>query len=143
MKIMKFNALVPELYVSDYNKSLHFYIDILGFKLEYDRTNPNFAFLSHGEAQLMIQEQELSDDHTGSLKYPYGRGINFEIETPDITDIINSLKKYNYSLKKELKEYQRKIANGVLLGSREIQVLDPDGYFLRFSEKIKSSSVEE
>ena len=44
---MRFNNILPELYVIDFHKSLHFYTDILGFKLEYDRPKPLFAFLSY------------------------------------------------------------------------------------------------
>ncbi len=34
---MKSNALVPELYVSNYNSSINFYTKILGFKIAYQR----------------------------------------------------------------------------------------------------------
>jgi len=44
---MRFNNILPELYVIDFQKSLHFYTKLLGFKLEYQRTNPLFAFLSY------------------------------------------------------------------------------------------------
>jgi catechol 2,3-dioxygenase-like lactoylglutathione lyase family enzyme len=32
---MEFNKLIPELSVSDIKKSIHFYVNILGFKIEY------------------------------------------------------------------------------------------------------------
>ena len=32
---MEFNKLIPELVVSNLNKSLKFYVKILGFKVEY------------------------------------------------------------------------------------------------------------
>ena len=51
---MKFNALIPELSVSDINVSKHFYIDILGFNLEYERKQDKFVFISYGDAQIMI-----------------------------------------------------------------------------------------
>ena len=54
---MKFSPLIPELYVSDYNKSLNFYT-ALGFKVEYKREKPKFAFLSYQGSQIMIQEYE-------------------------------------------------------------------------------------
>lgn len=53
---MQFNSLLPELYVSDSKNSLHFYKDILGFKVEYTRDNPKFVFLSFEGSQIMIQE---------------------------------------------------------------------------------------
>lgn len=138
----KFNPIMPELYVSDYEKSLKFYTEILGFKLEYDRQDPLFGFLSYNGSQLMIQQREPDDEHTGELEHPYGRGINFQIETPDIEALVDSLKKSNYPLRSELKDYWRKIAGEVLSGSREFQVLDPDGYFLRFSQHIGTKESE-
>lgn len=51
---MKSNSLVPELSVSDFRKTLEFYTNILGFKIEYQRVDEGFAYLSLGEAQIMI-----------------------------------------------------------------------------------------
>lgn len=76
---MKFNSLIPELYVSDFNKSLNFYTAI-GFKIEYKREKPKFAFLSYQGSQIMIQEYE-PEWVKGKLEYPYGRGINLQIHT--------------------------------------------------------------
>jgi catechol 2,3-dioxygenase-like lactoylglutathione lyase family enzyme len=69
--IMKFNALVPELSVSDINKSLGFYVDVLGFKIEYQRMENKFAFLSYGDAQLMI-EQVNGNWNVAPLERPFG-----------------------------------------------------------------------
>ncbi len=133
---MHFNELVPELYVSDYKRSLHFYIEILGFQFEYGRSDPCFAYLSYYGSQLMLQQIEPTDDHTGILEYPYGRGINFQIETPDIAALVKSLKANKYPLRKEVGDYWRETDGGTVRGSREIQVLDPDGYYLRFSQAL-------
>ena len=137
---MKFNGLMPELYVSDYQKSLAFYVDIVGFKLEYERVDPLFAFLSYGEAQLMIQQQEKTDQDTGPLEHPYGRGVNFQIRTPDINTLVEKLSANNYPTKRGVKESKRK-AGEVFVIEREIHVLDPDGYFLRFSQEIKQIKI--
>ena len=74
---MKFLPLLPELYVADFKKSLHFYVDILGFKVEYQRQNSNFAFLSYQGSQLMIQELRAREKEIEKLEHPFGRGINF------------------------------------------------------------------
>lgn len=49
--MLKFNALIPELSVSDFKKSIDFYLNILLFKLEYERKADKFAFLSLNESQ--------------------------------------------------------------------------------------------
>ena len=53
---MEFNKLVPELSVSNIGKSLEFYTNVLGFKVEYERKESKFAFLSYKGSQLMIEE---------------------------------------------------------------------------------------
>lgn len=129
---MRFNALVPELSVSDINKSKDFYINILGFKLEYERVEDKFAFISYGEAQIMIEEIN-GHWNTGELQYPLGRGINFQIVTDDINKIINSLKSNHIKLFKNLMENRYETGEGIIF-EKEILVQDPDGYLLRFSE---------
>lgn len=133
---MRFNNILPELYVADFKKTLNFYTEILGFKLEYDRPNPPFAFLSFQDSQLMIQQED--DDEgwlNGKPEYPYGRGINFQIETDDVQKIITSLVKNKYPLKRGLKDSWYKVKD-VLHGCREILVMDPSGYLLRFSQSL-------
>ncbi|GAG19051.1 unnamed protein product, partial [marine sediment metagenome] len=127
---MKFLPIIAELFVTDFKKSLHFYADILGFKIEYQRKNPNFAFLSYGKSQMMIQELKPGEKEKEKLEYPFGRGINFQIETKSVKKIINALKKHNYSLARGIKNSWYK-GNKTLYGCREILVNDPDGYLLR------------
>lgn len=133
---MKSNTLLPELYVIDFKKSLQFYTDILGFKLEYQRSNPLFAFLSYQGSQLMIQQDDEDEDwHNGIPEYPYGRGLNFQIETDNVQKIIESLKQYNYPLKRGVKDSWYKVKD-TLHGCREFLVMDPSGYLLRFSQGL-------
>lgn len=139
---MKFNALMPELYVSDYKKSLHFYSKILGFTIEYERINPHFAFLLYNNAQLMIQELRTGEKEEMKLEYPFGRGINFEIDSPDLSVLIQSLEKHTYPLTRGVKESWRDVGiKGKLYGSKEILVHDPDGYLLRFSQDLGERSI--
>lgn len=138
---MQFNQLIPELYVSDFTNSLKFYTKILSFKVEYQRDNPQFAFLSYQGSQLMIQiADDNTDWNTAKPEYPYGRGINFQIDTDDVQGIIDSLQKYNYPLKRGVKDSWYRSDN-TLYGCREILVMDLDGYLLRFSQEIGEKSV--
>ncbi|MGL5574585.1 MAG: hypothetical protein ACRDCW_03410 [Sarcina sp.] len=43
---MRFNSLILELSVINIEESKKFYINILGFKLEYERVNDKFAVKS-------------------------------------------------------------------------------------------------
>jgi catechol 2,3-dioxygenase-like lactoylglutathione lyase family enzyme len=133
---MKFNTLKPELYVSNFQKSLDFYTNLLGFKLEYQRINPLFAFLSYQESQMMIQQQiENENWYNGIPEYPYGRGVNFQIRTGDVMHIVKNLEKNNYPIIRGIKESWYR-ENDILHGCLEILVIDPDGYLLRFSQSL-------
>lgn len=129
---MEFNKLVPEISVTDINKSKHFYIDILNFKLEYERKDDNFAFLSYQGSQLMIEQ--INDNwNVGELEHPFGRGVNFQIETNEIEEISKRLKINNVKIYKDIfkSEY---VANGEVFVEQELLVQDPDGYLLRFQQ---------
>ncbi len=132
---MKFLPILAEFSITDFKKSLHFYVDIIGFKIEYQRKNPNFAFLSYNGSQIMIQELKPKEKEEEKLEYPFGRGINFQIETKSVQQLIDSMAKYQYPLRRGIKDswYQ---ADDKEYGCREILVMDPDGYLLRFSQEL-------
>jgi catechol 2,3-dioxygenase-like lactoylglutathione lyase family enzyme len=132
---MKFLPILAEFAITDFSKSLNFYVDIIGFKIEYQRQGPNFAFLSYNGSQIMIQELRPGEKEEEKLEYPFGRGINFQIDTKNVQTIINSLEKNNYPLKRGIKDSWY-VAGKKSFGCREILVLDPDGYLLRFSEEL-------
>ncbi len=136
---MKFNKLVPELSVKNFEKSLKFYTEVIGFKVEYNRLDSLFAFLSFQGSQIMI-EQENENWKVGKLEYPLGRGINLQIEVESIEPIFKALKKNNYPIFVEPKE------SSYLVGKKKIRckellVQDPDGYLLRFSEDLKEEII--
>ncbi|AJS60565.1 bleomycin resistance protein [Paenibacillus sp. IHBB 10380] len=130
---MIFNKMVPELSVSNINISKKFYIDILGFKVEYEREEDNFAFISLDGAQFMLDEDVNGSWSTGMTEYPFGRGINFQFFVKDIEKIILNLSDNNIKLFKEpfVSEYRINLERQVF---KQILVQDPDGYLLRFSE---------
>lgn len=67
---MIFNRLIPELSVSDFERSLSFYTEVLQFGIEYQRPEHRFAFLNFQGSQLMI-EQRNGYWETGPLEYPW------------------------------------------------------------------------
>ncbi|WP_412071743.1 VOC family protein, partial [Pseudomonas sp. 2023EL-01195] len=73
---MHFNALVPELLVVDFARSLDFYCRVLGFDVAYQRPEHRFAYLRFGEAQLMLEEDdgEASEWRVGGPRRPSPRG---------------------------------------------------------------------
>ncbi|MDD2376792.1 MAG: VOC family protein [Clostridia bacterium] len=133
---MKFNKLIPELTVSDIDKSKEFYIEVLGFELEYERLENKFAFISLKECQIMLQEKTDSDKWDKSLlEYPFGRGINFQIDVENIDDIYSSIinKQYKIEVDIEFNEYRE---NDKIWKEKEFLIRDPDGYLLRFAQTL-------
>ncbi|MFD9628237.1 bleomycin resistance protein [Peribacillus muralis] len=135
---MKYKALVPELSVTNISESKKFYLDILGFHLEYERIEDKFAFLSFGEAQLIIEEINGSWN-TAELMYPLGRGVNFQIDMDDVEGMAAALKRHEISLFRDVMVNHYESDDGVVM-VKEILVQDPDGYLLRFSQLITAGS---
>ena len=139
--VMYFNKNVPEFDVTNLKKSLDFYLTC-GFKIEYERPENKFVFISLGEIQFMLQEIGSGEKKwdVGELEYPFGRGINFQLEVDDVDSIYDNLVKANYKIAFKMEEnwYRN---NDKLLGCKEFLVQDPDGYLLRFSEDLGSKDV--
>lgn len=127
---MKFNSLIPELSVTDINKSKDFYLSI-GFKIKYERVEDKFCFLELENNQLMIEE--INDNwNTGDLEYPFGRGINISMSVSDVNDLYNKLKSNNIVMFKELEMHTYRV-DDVEYNDQEFLIQDPDGYLLRFN----------
>ena len=134
---MKSNSLVPELSISDFVRSIEFYTKILGFRIEYQRVDEGFAYLSLGEAQIMIDQiGKTRTWKTGEFEYPFGRGVNFQIKVmEDIGSLLTRLSQNGIELFMEPEEkWYRKEDHEV--GNRQFLVQDPDGYLLRFFEDL-------
>ena len=138
------NPLVPEVIVSDIARSLHFYCGVLGFKVEYQRPEDHFAFLSFHGSQLMLEQDDLEESswRVGPLEPPFGRGMNLSIKCPDAQSLIARLEVAGHSLRKPLEERWYR-SNDVLFGERNFLVLDPDGYLLRLAEDLGTKALGE
>ncbi|CDA15978.1 MAG: VOC family protein [Clostridia bacterium] len=133
---MKFNKLIPELSVSNLNESLKFYVNSIGFKIEYQRPENKFVFISYQGTQFMLQELEENEKWSiGELKHPYGNGVNFQIEVSNVEKIHDALKTSGYKIAFDIEENWYRQDNK-LLGNKEFLIQDPDGYLLRFSEDL-------
>lgn len=129
------NPMVPELTVSDFATSLHFYCDILGFDIINQRSNPDFVYLAMDKVQIMLEAMHEEMWSTGELAKPFGRGINFQMEFDDIAPILARLQAAKVPLFREQKDSWYEVGDK-LSGMREFLVQDPDGYLLRFSQYL-------
>lgn len=139
---MKFNALVPELLVSDFARSRAFYVDLLGFHVEYARERPSFAFLSFGESQLMIEQDhsEQAPWRVEPIEFPRGRGLNLSITCTGAHAIAARVQSAGVPLRLPVEDRWYRCGD-VTLGERHFLIQDPDGYLLRFQEELGEQAL--
>ncbi|MFT5225338.1 MAG: lactoylglutathione lyase [Polaribacter sp.] len=140
------NKLVPELLVSNLENSLHFYQVLKGFKVEFERPEDRFAYLSFYGSELMIEEYVALEDSSSRwvvepLDYPRGRGLNISIDCPNLAYLVKRLEDADITLRKGVEECWYR-GNDILNGQRNFLVQDPDGYLLRFAEKLGTKPVQ-
>ena len=126
---INWNKITPELSVTNLENSLNFY-KTAGFKLEYDRPENKFAFISLGEIQFMPQEISENDKwDIAPLSYPFGNGVNFQLEVANLDEIYNNFKNSNYKIAFDVEEnwYRQ---DDKLLGNKEFLIQDTDGYLI-------------
>jgi catechol 2,3-dioxygenase-like lactoylglutathione lyase family enzyme len=133
---MKFNSLIPELLVSDLTQSLDFYVNKLGFEVEFERPDDKFAFIVYQDSQIMLEQDHETAWLTAEISYPRGRGLNFEIETNSLEAIITRIVAHQIPYFRPPKENWYAIKNGIYEEVKELLIQDPDGYLLRFQQYL-------
>jgi orotate phosphoribosyltransferase len=147
-RLMRGASLVPELYVSRLPQSLHFYVELLGFTVDYARPEERFASLVLAGARLMLEEtrslelasgDELAggEFRTAALRAPFGRGLNLELRVPDVEAVARRLAAADYPMLLAPYEKSYRVGAGSLR-VRQLLVADPDGYLIRPSQVLES-----
>ena len=129
-------GLVPELSVTDYKASRHFWCDLIGFSLRYERPEEGFGYLVLGSAHLMLDQISLGRTwETGPLELPLGRGINFEVQVDNLDPALQRIMSVGWPIFVEPEEKWYR-AGDIEIGVRQFLVQDPDGYLLRLQQEI-------
>ena len=131
---------MPELTVTDLERSLLFY-RAAGWVVRFGRVDPPFAYLDLGEAQLMLEEEHNSAWNVAPLEYPFGRGMNLQIEVSDCGAIASSLARAGFQLLRPMSDNWYQTEAGIEEGQREVLAADPDGYLLRYSQPLGSRAL--
>lgn len=127
---MKFNSLIPELSVTDIEKSKEFYLN-LGFKVMHERKEDKFCFLYLEDNQIMIEEIN-NNWNVGEMKYPFGNGINISMTVSDIDSFYESIISKKIVLFRKIKTSKYRV-DDIIYKDKEFLLQDPDGYLLRFN----------
>ena len=112
--------LVPELSVRDLAKSLAFWCGACGFAVIYDRPEHGFACIQRGSARVMLDQLGTDRDW---------------VTVEDIAPILVALAAVGWPLFLATEEKTYRVGEGSVT-VRQFLVQDPDGYLLRFSERI-------
>jgi catechol 2,3-dioxygenase-like lactoylglutathione lyase family enzyme len=133
--------LVPELYCSSLEQSLRFYLDLLGFEVEFVRPEERFAYIKREGAEVMLEEPVGRTFLTADLEHPYGRGVNFQIQVDDVVRLYSRVRGSDAPVLLELEDrwYRR---DERAFGNRQFVVQDPDGYLLRFFQDLGSRAAQ-
>ena len=129
---MDYQAVIPEFVVSDLEKSRHFYCDLLGFSVEYERPEEKFLFLSLEDCQTYARRRQHRKNQP-QLTYPFGRGVNISFGIEDVPQLHQKLLEADYPIHRPLTKREFRVGDSFIY-PHEFAILDPDGYFLRFSE---------
>ncbi|MEN3235637.1 MULTISPECIES: bleomycin resistance protein [Methylobacterium] len=132
-----FARLTPELLITDLAASLRFWVDLIGFRIAYDRPEDGFAYLDLDGAQVMLETRHPASRQweTGSLEAPLGRGINFEIGVPAVEPILDRLEAAGWPLFMAVEDKWYR-AGAIEVGQSQFLVQDPDGYLLRLAARL-------
>lgn len=127
--------LTPNLIVSDVERSLAFYRDVLGFSVAFtvpDTSPLVFAAVQSGPVEIFLNAPEPAVAEYPAFKdRPIGGTLTLFIEVVDIRKVHESLNgRVNIVMPLETKWY----------GMTEFAFADPDGYLITFAERAEEQS---
>src|SRR5699024_10809898 len=110
---------------------------LCGFDVAYERPDEGFAYIARGTARLMLEERGVGRNWlTGELIRPFGRGINFQMNVPEIAPIVEALRHAGVALFMEPETKWYRVSDAEEAGVRQFLVTDPDVYLIRFQSSI-------
>lgn len=128
-------ALMAEMMVTDYPRSLSFWTGPLGFAVAFERPAQKLACLVHPDgAQVMIYQRE-GDWETGPMDVPYGRGAVIQVYVRDADEMADAIRAARVPFYVAPREKWRDWGDR-LGGQREFLVQDPDGYLVMVAQRI-------
>lgn len=126
-------SLNVRLSCSGFARSLRFYTDVLGFTTMRYMPEQRRAELERDGVCIEIAEG--TDDVLGILSYPFGRGVTLIIWVSDAEAVYSGVQAYGARLHQPMLAVWRE-EDGARVGHTAFEVLDPDGYALRFCEAL-------
>ena len=125
---MKFNTLIPMLWVPDVKESISFYTNILGFSCDKYSEEWQWATITRNCVELMFTAPNKHIPYngpvfTGSFYIRVDDVDIFWNELKDKTDIVYPVDNFEY-------------------GMREFAIKDNNGFILQFGQPIKTLEIK-
>jgi len=118
---------------SGFARSLRFYTDVLGFTTM--RYEPELRLAELEREGMAIELAEYQGEGLAPLEYPFGRGVTLVVWTQEVDAVYSGVEAYGARLHKPMTEIWRE-EDGVRVGHIAFEVIDPDGYALRFCQAL-------
>ena len=126
-------TLQVRLACSGFARSLRFYTDVLGFTtMRYEPEHRRAELERDGVA---IELGEGAQGGPDAPSYPFGRGVTLMVWTQDAEAVLSGVEAYGARLHRPMAEAWRE-EDGSRVGHVGFEVLDPDGYCLRFCQAL-------
>jgi catechol 2,3-dioxygenase-like lactoylglutathione lyase family enzyme len=126
-------SLAAELICSGFARTLRFYTDVLGFTTMRYLPERRRAELERDGVSIEIIER--ASTGVAPLEYPFGRGLTLVVWTHDVDAVYSSVQAYGARLHTPLQEvFTEEEASRT--GHLAFEVLDPDGYAVRFCQAL-------
>jgi catechol 2,3-dioxygenase-like lactoylglutathione lyase family enzyme len=126
-------SVTARLACSAFARSLRFYTDVLGFATM--RYEPEFRRAELERDGITIEIAEYEGEGLAPLDYPFGRGVTLIIWTQDADAVSSGVEAYGARLHRPMTETWRE-EDGTKVGTLSFEVVDPDGYILRFCQPL-------
>jgi catechol 2,3-dioxygenase-like lactoylglutathione lyase family enzyme len=122
-----------QLNCTAFARSLRFYTDVLGFTTMRYEAALRRAELERDGVAIEITEGVPTGQF--SPEYPFGRGVTLIVWTQDAEAVLSGVEAYGARLHRPMSEIWRE-EDGQKHGHIAFEVLDPDGYCLRFCQAL-------
>jgi uncharacterized glyoxalase superfamily protein PhnB len=129
---MQLQSLTPNLMVKDVNKTLDYYINVLGFELLQtvpEKGTFDWGFVQSGNVKLMIQkETSIKLEYKELENYENGGALTFYIQVEDLQKLHKTIKAQTNVIKPMHKTFY---------GANEFSIMDINGFILTFSDILE------
>jgi len=123
-------SLRLEIFPADLNATVRFYVDLLGFSLAADRRSDAPPYLALQRDDVHIGAVTIPGGHPAHRRPPTGVEIVIEVDYLHVER--DRIRLAGWPIEEDIMRRP--------WGLQDFRVLDPDGYYLRFTTKARRSA---